>query len=100
MAVQGASGVRRAGATDSVDGRQDLGAAAVGRPQIVPPVARRLCELMYEFEGVWSELRPCTLVESGVVAPPAQHETPYVRRTPRESKYSMTSPSPDTPGGQ
>ena len=25
---------------------------------------------------------------------PSSNETPYVRRTPRESKYSMTSPSP------
>jgi hypothetical protein len=46
--------------------------AAVHRPQIVLPFARSLCELMNELEAVAPELRAGTLVEAGLVAPPAQ----------------------------
>src|SRR4051812_27418413 len=79
---------------------EDLRAAAVDRLQVVLPFARGLCELVHELEAVGPELRVGTLVESGVVAPPrktpSSSETPYVRRTPRESKYSRPSPSPDS----
>src|SRR3954466_14342839 len=57
----------------SRDDDTDLAAAAVGHSQVVPPFARGLCELMDELEGVGPDPREGTLVESGVVAPPAQH---------------------------
>src|SRR6185436_12673067 len=51
--------------------RKTLRAAAVHRPQVVLPLARRLRELMHELEVVGPELRGGALVEPGMVAPPA-----------------------------
>src|SRR3954454_18524896 len=55
-------------------------AAGVDRLQVVLPFARGLCELVHELEAVGPELRVGTLVESGVVPPPAHDE--LLRRDP------------------